>query len=110
MPRTQTKFFGAVDYDTDSVFHFPSGLPGFEDHRDFVFLRVPQSEPLMFMQSLSSRNPCFVLLPVLVADPNYRLNLTPEELFELELPGDREPLIGKDILCATLICAAQGEV
>jgi flagellar assembly factor FliW len=110
MPRTQTKFFGAVDYDADSVFHFPSGLPGFEDNRDFVFLRVSQSEPLMFLQSLSSRNLCFVLLPILVADPNYRLNLTPEELFDLDLPAEREPLIGEDILCATLICVAQGEV
>jgi flagellar assembly factor FliW len=91
------------------VFHFPSGLPGFEDHQDFVFLHVPQSEPLMFLQSLSSKNLCFVLLPILVADPNYRLNLTPEELFELELPAGTEPLIGEDILCATLICVARGE-
>jgi flagellar assembly factor FliW len=109
MPRTPTKFFGAVDYDADSVFHFPSGLPGFEDHRNFVFLHVPQSEPLMFMQSLSDRNPCFVLLPILVADPNYRLELTAEELFELDLPAGKEPRIGEDILCATLICVAQGE-
>ena len=110
MPRTETKFFGPVDYQTDSVFHFPSGLPGFEDHRDFVFLHVPQSEPLMFLQSLSNRNLCFVLLPIFVVDPHYRLNLTSEELFELDLPAGREPLIGEDILCATLICVAQGEV
>ncbi len=110
MPRTQTKFFGDIDYHADSVFHFPSGLPGFEDHRDFVFLHVPQSEPLMFLQSLSNRNLCFVLLPILVVDPHYRLNLTSEELFELDLPVEREPLIGEDILCATLICVAQGEV
>jgi flagellar assembly factor FliW len=110
MPRTETKFFGPVDYQADSVFHFPSGLPGFEDHRNFVFLHVPQSEPLMFLQSLSNRNLCFVLLPILVADPHYSLNLTSEELFELDLPAGREPLIGEDILCATLICVAQGEV
>ena len=109
MPRMQTKFFGAVDYEPDSVFHFPSGLPGFEDQRDFVFLHVPQSEPLMFMQSISSRNLCFVLLPILVADPHYRLDLTAEELLDLELPVGREPLIGEDILCATLICVPQRE-
>jgi flagellar assembly factor FliW len=45
-----------------------------------------------------------------VADPHYSLNLTSEELFELDLPAGREPLIGEDILCATLICVAQGEV
>jgi flagellar assembly factor FliW len=105
-----TRFFGSVDYEPDSVFHFPSGIPGFEDQRDFVFLQVPQSEPLMFLQSLASRSLCFVLLPILVADPHYRLNLTPEELFELGLPDDREPAIGEDILCAALICVAQGEV
>ena len=64
----------------------------------------------MFLQSLSNRNLCFVLLPILVADPHYRLNLTPEELFELDLPADREPSIGEDILCATMICVAQDEI
>lgn len=108
MPRAQTKFFGPVDYDADAVFHFPSGVPGFEDQRDFVFLQVPQSEPLMFLQSLVSRNLCFVLLPILVVDPLYKLNLTEEELFELELPAGRGPRIGEDILCATLICGGQG--
>jgi len=61
------------------------------------------------MQSLSTRNLCFVVLPVLAVDPKYSLEFTPEELAELDLPAGQPPLLGKDILCAVLICSAQGE-
>lgn len=107
MLRVQTKFFGELDYTDDSLFHFPSGLPGFEDQRQFVFLQLPGSAPLLFLQSLSSQNLCFALLPILVVDPQYRIQFSPEDLAELGLPAERQPMIAKDILCAAIICAAE---
>ena len=80
MARVQTKFFGSLEYSPSSLFLFPGGLPGFEEQREFVFLNLPERDPLIFMQSLSTRNLCFVLLPILVVDPQYRLDFTPEEL------------------------------
>jgi flagellar assembly factor FliW len=103
MPRVQTKFFGSLEYTPTSVYLFPRGLPGFEEEREFVFLNLPERDPLIFMQSLSTRNLCFVLLPILVVDPRYRLEFAPEELTELSLPTDRLPEIGRDILCAAMI-------
>jgi flagellar assembly factor FliW len=105
MPRVPTKFFGEVDYNADSVFQFPDGLPGFEDEREFLFLNVPQSEPVMFLQSVSLRNLCFLLVPILTLAPDFRIILTPQESQVLELPANHTPLIGKDVLCAALICA-----
>ncbi|MGA2714388.1 MAG: flagellar assembly protein FliW [Bryobacteraceae bacterium] len=108
MARVQTKFFGSLEYSPSSVFLFPGGLPGFEEQREFVFLNLPERDPLIFMQSLSTRNLCFVLLPIFVVDPQYGLDFTPEELIELNLPLDRPPAIGKDILCAAMIGSAEG--
>jgi flagellar assembly factor FliW len=108
MPRLHTKFFGSLDYSPASVFLFPGGLPGFEEEREFVFLNLPERDPLIFMQSLSTRNLCFVLLPILVVDPQYRLEFAPEELAELSLPEGRLPEIGKDILCAAMIGSSDG--
>ena len=109
MPSIPTKFFGELDCDVDSLYSFPSGLPGFERHRSFFFLKVPGTEPLMLLQSALSANLCFVLLPVLVVDQNYDLRLTPDELSELELPLDRTPVIGRDVLCAAMVCSGDEE-
>jgi flagellar assembly factor FliW len=106
MPRIPTKFFGEVDYNPESVFTFPAGLPGFEDEHDFLFLKVPESEPVMFLQSITMRSLCFVLAPILTLAPDFPLNLAPEELRELELPEDRAVEIGTDVLCAALVSAA----
>ena len=106
MPWIQTKYFGPLDCPSDSLFEFPSGLPGFEVERSFVFLDRPDTDPILFLQSVAHREVCFVLLPILVADSHYRLSLTPEDLAALKLPMDSQPQIGRDVLCAAVVCAA----
>jgi len=107
MPQIQTKFFGDLEYGPDSLYQFRSGLPGFEDQRAFVFLNLPHRMPLLFMQSVFNRSLCFVLLPVLVADPTYRLTLAPEELIALDIPVHAKPKLGQDLLCATMLCGGR---
>ncbi len=108
MPNVQTRFFGELEYHGEDLFRFPSGLPGFDDHRSFVFLKKPGLEPLMFLQSLHNRSLCFILLPIRVIDANFRLELTPDELREIGLSAERMPVIGEDILCAAMICTGEG--
>ena len=105
MPRIQTKCFGEVEYSPDAVFQFPQGMPGFEAERAFVFLNQPATHPLMFMQSLARQDLCFILLPVLAADPHYKLHVSEEDLEALRLPAGKQPGIGTDILCAVTVCA-----
>jgi flagellar assembly factor FliW len=108
MPQLLTRQLGEVDYTDDSVFRFPFGLPGFEDERAFVFIRKADTEPIIFMQSLSQPKLCFIMLPILVADPNYCLHLSVEDAAEIGLPTDRLPEIGEDMFCGALICAGDG--
>jgi flagellar assembly factor FliW len=98
-----------VDYSPDAVFEFPYGMPGFEAEHEFVFLERPATHPLMFMQSVSSLDVCFILLPVLAADPKYKLRLAEEDLAALRLSAGRQPRIGRDVLCAVLVCAGGEE-
>ena len=106
MPRLQTKCFGEMEYDPSAVFEFPHGVPGFESEHAFLFLERPGTHPLMFMQSISTREVCFILLPILAVDPHYKLRLSADEKDALRLPRTRQPRLGKDILCAALVCAA----
>jgi flagellar assembly factor FliW len=105
MPITVTRFFGECEYAQEDVFSFPSGLPGFEDQHSFLFLKMPDSEPLMFLQSLMKPSLCFILLPVHAIVPDFEIELTIDEQDELRLPSSR-PKIGTDILCAALVCSA----
>jgi flagellar assembly factor FliW len=109
MPQIPTKFFGEIDCDPGSVYSFPSGLPGFEEQNSFFFLTTPAVKPLLFLQSLTTRNLCFILLPILVVNPHFRLELSSEELSELGLAQDSRPVIGEDILCAAIVCSGNGE-
>jgi flagellar assembly factor FliW len=110
MPRILTKFFGECDCESTALFSFPAGLPGFEDQTSFFFLTIPGSEPLLFLQSASMRDLCFILLPVLVVDPDYRLELTPEDLSELRFSPIHKPVIGLDVLCAAIVSSGNGAV
>ena len=109
MPTISTAYFGELDYLDSAVFRFPCGLPGFESERAFLFLQKPQTEPLMFLQSIHNPTLCFVLLPILVADPKYRVNLDAEDLAMLHLAPGRQPRIGEEILCAAILRAGESD-
>src|SRR5579863_8506726 len=98
MPKILTTYFGELDYAESAVFQFPYGLPGFERERAFLFVQQPQTEPLMFLQSLGEPGLCFILLPILVADSNYKIVLDTEDLAALHFTDGRQPGIGVDIL------------
>jgi flagellar assembly factor FliW len=106
MPRIQTECFGEIEFLESSVFHFPLGLPGFEDERAFVFLDRPGTAPLLFMQSLATPSLCFILLPILAVDAAYELTLDEEQAALLGL-SELRPRIGEDVLCAAIVCAAR---
>ena len=55
---------GRRSIDAEKVVHFPRGLAGFEDERDFILLQIRPEAPLLILQSTS--NPTVGLL---VADP-----------------------------------------
>lgn len=103
MPSCETKNFGVVSYEAGSVLEFPSGLPGFEERRLFLALQFADSKPLVFLQSLDDPGLCFVTLPVLVADPEYRLKVSMEDRELVGLPSTSALRIGPDVLCLTVL-------
>lgn len=107
MPRLSTVYFQELEYKNESVFDFPSGLPGFEDQIAFLFIDQPQNRPLVFMQSLLNPSLCFLTVPVLVVDPGYRLNLSPEDLAALGFSSCTTPKIGSEIGCFVLMTVTE---
>lgn len=103
MPYLQSTSFGEIEYPLSAAIRFPVGLPGFDDERGFVFLERPGTAPLMFLHSISNPDLCFILLPILVVQPQYDLSLAEEDRGVLEFPPDQEPQIGRNLLCGALV-------
>jgi flagellar assembly factor FliW len=107
MPVVQTSNFGNISYGPETAIEFPRGLPGFEDRRRFVALQFPDTAPLTFLQSLEVPDLCFITMPVLAVDPQYRLEVNSEDLGLMGLTLLRQPLIGRDVLCLAVLSLAE---
>jgi len=107
MNKTATKYFGTLEYSADAVVEFPDGLPGFEQRRCFLVLRQPATEPLVFLQSLEQPDLCFITLPAQAACPGFRLAIPPEDLEALQLRPYQQPVMGREVLCLTIISIAE---
>jgi flagellar assembly factor FliW len=103
MPVIETKNFGKISFEPESELEFPCGLPGFEERRRFVAVTFAKSEPLVYLQSLEDQDLCFITMPILAVDPRYRLTVSAEDLEQVGLPTTRQPRIGKDVFCLTVL-------
>lgn len=65
--------------DPDKIIHFPRGLAGFEQERDFILLQLRPDAPLLILQSTNRPE-----VGLLVADPYSFLNSYPVMVGEAE--------------------------
>ena len=107
--RFESTHFGSIAVDESSIIEFPEGLPGFEDRRRFLALEHPQASGLIFLQSLEQPDLCFLALPVQMSRPGYQLYLTPEDRELLDLPVDRQPVIGRDVAALAILSLREAQ-
>lgn len=91
------------------LFHFPSGLPGFEQHHDFILSRRAGLDPLVFLDSRHGQGPGFIAVPVEVLDPHYLLRLDEAAAAELELPAGTHGISGAPFLAFALLTFVSAE-
>ncbi len=103
-------WLGDVEAGPESEILFPLGLPGFEDEHRMVPVEIPAQRPIVYLQSARTPPVCFMALPVYVIDAGFQLRLSEEERWALELPEDRAPVIGEDVLCLALLVPCEGGV
>lgn len=77
---------------------FPNGIPAFETERRF---RLIDREPLMFLESEANPELSFLLLPVVMIDPDYRADLSEEDRKTIEASTESR------LLCLAVVTAAE---
>ena len=77
----QTKYFGEVEADESEVFHFPSGLPGFEEEHSFLIIPFDGSDGTLFsLQSTVTPGLSFVVMDPYSLTADYEPVLTDADL------------------------------
>lgn len=104
MQSIPTKHFGDVEFSDEDVFEFPQGLPGFEAEKRFLCIERPALRPVVFLQSLSNPDLCFVTLPARSVDPGYELMVGPEERKLLGATSGEAALWEQSIACLAIVC------
>jgi flagellar assembly factor FliW len=97
-----TKYFGDLECAEDGLIDFPQGIPGFEHLCRFVCLEQPLARPIVYLQSATDPDLCFLTVPVRSIDSAYAVSLTDDEAACLKLRRD-ETAIGTDIACMAIL-------
>lgn len=103
MPQFVTNQFGPIEYTEEAAWEFPHGLPAFEDQTRFLPIEPPVYAPIVFLQSLIRPELCFLALRVGDLLPDYRLNVSSDDLAALDLEATRQPTIGEEVLCLVIL-------
>jgi flagellar assembly factor FliW len=104
MSQVLTRDFGLLESDQCLELHFPNGLPGFEFERRFVLVQKDPLAPMLFLQSVRTREVSFVTVPVLAVDSEYQIGMTDEDRCLLGITSSTEPLAG-GFLCLVILSA-----
>ena len=74
----------------EHIFHFPLGLPAFEDFKNYVFIIKPDTHPFLFMNAIEPAGLSFVCLDPFLVHPQYTPRIGPadQEFLRASRPED----------------------
>ena len=79
--EVNTRDFGTIQIEEDSVYSFPQGVYGFEDVDSFaVFMNSEDGVSFVYLQAVSSTTPCFLVFSPWDMMPGYDPKLSREDL------------------------------
>ena len=99
--RLKTKYFGEIECLEEDKLHFPDGLFGFEEEKEFFLLPFEGSEnSLLCFQSAATPGLAFVAVNPFTLNPNYAPVLMPGELKAMGVERSEE-------LCFYALCVVR---
>lgn len=102
--QLKTKYFGSIDCSPEDFLHFPNGLFGFEEEKQFILLPFADSGGnLLCLQSTATPSLAFVAMNPFSLKPDYTPVLSQEEL---QLMG----VTRSEDLCYYVLCAVREPV
>lgn len=91
----QTKYGGEVTIDPESIIGFPSGIPGFEDEKQFILLEMSSLGAVAFQTLQSTKTPslAFIVIDPYVLTSAYEFKLDDAIVEHIELKNKEDVTI-----------------
>ena len=81
----QTERFRELSVPESDVLHFPEGILGFGDRKEFVLVQEAAYAPFLWLQSADDPHLSFVVVDPLTFVPDYKVEVKPAEVKSLDL-------------------------
>jgi flagellar assembly factor FliW len=88
--KINTSRFGRIEIEPSDVLHFPSGLWGFEECKDWVILSDQENSALAWLQSVDQPSVALAVASPRRFVPTYKMHLAKRELTLLGLTEARQ--------------------
>ena len=90
LKEIKTKFHDTIEVDLSKAWHFPKGLPGFEEEEEFVILPIGENQEFQVMQSTKEAGVAFVVANPykIVEDYDFKIDEPTVDLLEIKSPEE----------------------
>ena len=98
-----TRDFGKINIDEEGILHFPQGIPGFLDKKDYVLIEFAEDSVFVVLQSIEEEGLAFITIPPwnLVEDYEIDINKNTEKMLEIE---------GQEDIMLLVICTIKDKI
>ncbi|SHH69837.1 flagellar assembly factor FliW [Caloranaerobacter azorensis DSM 13643] len=89
-----TKHFGQIEIDEDSIITFPDGLLAFEEQKRFVIINNPDEEiPFKWLQSIDNPDLAFVIVNPFLFKRDYEFDIPQSVVDRLDIEREKDVLV-----------------
>lgn len=75
-----TEHLGEIEFQKEDIIHFPKGIPGFEEEKEFVVILTGDIEfPFTYLQSVKSNDLAFIVTDPFLFLENYDFELSDDD-------------------------------
>ncbi|EGQ26948.1 flagellar assembly factor FliW [Sporosarcina newyorkensis 2681] len=88
--QIQTKFHGNIEINKTEIWHFPKGLPGFDEETEFALLPIENNTAFQVLQSTKNANTAFIIANPYTIIDNYSFKIDEPtiDLLKITKPED----------------------
>lgn len=86
-------FFDEIIYTDEDVIRFEKGIPGFEEIKEFILLKIPDFEPFQWLISAKSTDLRFAIINPLMIRDDYNPDIQKEQIQDLGLEKPEDVLM-----------------
>ncbi|KPU26430.1 flagellar assembly protein FliW [Caloranaerobacter sp. TR13] len=89
-----TKHFGQIEIDENSIITFPDGLLAFEEQKRFVIINNPDEEiPFKWLQSIDNSDLAFVIINPFLFKKDYEFDIPQSVIDKLKIKEEKDVLV-----------------